>query len=116
MCLWLGRGETAQVVSVLPYDLHRDRLTRDQAAELANVSPEVIRKWVTRGYRDPADGVWKHLDTFPRDDGRDGYLGIDVLRAEAATRARARRVVAFPAGRVHSVRGVVCPTRGGAVR
>lgn len=65
-----------------------------QAAELAAVSVQVIRNWASRGYRD-ADGEWTRIRRERReDDGRYGYFGIDVLRAEAATRGRARRVLA----------------------
>lgn len=65
---------------LLPYDLHRDLLTYDQAAELAAVAEGTIRTWVHRG-------------RLPKRDTPDGprVLGIDVLRAEASTRQRARR-------------------------
>jgi hypothetical protein len=65
---------------LLPYDLHTEPLTYDQAAELAGVAPGTIRTWV-------------HRNLLPKTDTPDGprVLGINVLRAEAATRARARR-------------------------
>jgi excisionase family DNA binding protein len=65
---------------LLPYDLHNDPLTYEQAAELAGVAEGTIRTWVHRG-------------KLPKTDTPDGprVLGINVLRAEAATRARARR-------------------------
>jgi hypothetical protein len=67
---------------LLAIDLHHDLLTYAQAAELAGplVSEGAIRTWVHRG-------------KLPKRDTPDGprVLGIDVLRAEASTRARARR-------------------------
>jgi hypothetical protein len=67
---------------LLPYDLHHDLLTYAQAAELAGpeVAEGTIRTWVHRG-------------KLPKTDTPDGprVLGINVLRAEAATRQKARR-------------------------
>jgi len=78
------------VSDVLTIDLQRDLLTVRAGAELAGVSVSAVRKWMTRGYT-AADGVHVRL----RDHGVPGcprVLGIEVLRAEAATRARAGRV------------------------
>lgn len=88
-----GVTEPFEVGIVLPFDLHTDLIDVAQAAELAfgwGKTPRdrrrlanTIRKWVAR----------KHLE--PRDHGgpRGGprFYGIDVLRAEAKTRERARR-------------------------
>jgi DNA-binding transcriptional MerR regulator len=67
----------------LPYDLHLDAITTTEAAELAGVKPAVIRQWKHRGQLAP-------IGETPA--GRPLYRPIDVLRAEAATRGRARRV------------------------
>lgn len=63
-------------------DLHADQLTYEQAALVAGVPAETLRQWKSRG----------HLTPCGRDtDGRLLFYGIDVLRAEAKTRHRARR-------------------------
>lgn len=56
--------------------------TTTQAAEAAGVSPGVIRIWAHRGHLQRANSP---LCRTPR------YLAIDVVRAERATRERARR-------------------------
>lgn len=75
----------------LPYDLHESTITYQDAASLAGVSVDVVRHWVSRGYRNTAgDHVKLHkYDTMegPR------VQPIAVLRAEAATRGRARRQI-----------------------
>lgn len=76
-------------MTLLTVDLHVDLLTREQAAVLAGVSVEAVRKWAARGYLD-GNGQRQYLP----DKGRPGaprHLGIDVLKAEAATRHRAGR-------------------------
>jgi hypothetical protein len=87
-------------VTVLTVDLHVDLLTREEAAVLAGVSVEAVRKWATRGYLDQ-HGQRRYLP----DKGRPGaprHLGIDVLKAEAATRRRAgRRPIPLTSGNVH---------------
>jgi hypothetical protein len=87
-------------VTLLTVDLHHDLLTQREAAELAGVSVEAVRKWATRGYLD-AHGQRQYLP----DKGKPGHprhLGIDVLRAEAATRRRAgRRPIPLTSGNVH---------------
>jgi hypothetical protein len=86
-------------VTLLTVDLHVDLLTQEQAAVLAGVSVSAIRQWASRGYLD--QGVRRHLP----DKGRPGHprhLGIDVLRAEAATRRRAgRKPIPLTSGNVH---------------
>jgi hypothetical protein len=81
-------------VTVLGFDLHEDLIGAGQAADLANVSVFVIRNWASRGYRDPLSGEWQRIRTVRGLDRRAYYYGIDVLRAEAATRPRARRILA----------------------
>ena len=63
-------------------DLHADLLSYSDAATLAGVSEATVRQWKTRGHLEPAG-----MDDF----GRPLFHGIDVLRAEARTRHRARR-------------------------
>lgn len=79
------------MTEALPYDLHDSTITYQEAARLAGVSVDVVRHWVSRGYRDPdGEQVWvAKVDTLegPR------VQPIAVLRAEAATRGRARRQV-----------------------
>jgi hypothetical protein len=86
-------------VTPLTIDLHVDLLTQEQAAVLASVSVSAIRQWVSRGYLD--HGERRYLP----DKGRPGHprhLGIDVLKAEAATRRRAgRRPIPLTSGNVH---------------
>jgi DNA-binding transcriptional MerR regulator len=57
-----------------------DALTEDEAAAVAHVTVETIRKWVQRGHLKPRKGH----------DGRRLYHEGDVLRAELATRRTAR--------------------------
>lgn len=72
----------------LPYDLQTDLISVSEAATLAGVSESAIRKWKQRG----------HLEPSGEDDfGRPLFIGIDVLRAEATTRRRARRELSPPA-------------------
>jgi hypothetical protein len=66
----------------LSADLHAVRWTVAEAAEAAGVQPGVIRAWKHRG----------HLHAAAQDDrGRPLFRAIDVIRAEKATRTRARR-------------------------
>lgn len=65
-------------------DLFDDLLTSNQAAELAQVHPATIRSWKARGHLIP-------IEHDPR--GRPLYRGIDVFKAERATRRLARRVL-----------------------
>jgi hypothetical protein len=68
-------------------DLFETLLTTDQAAALAGVNPATVRSWKSRG----------HLVAASYDPaGRPLFLGIDVAKAEHATRHRQppRRIVA----------------------
>lgn len=78
------RASTGERVVVdLSVDLTTTRWTVAQAAEAAQVSPNVIRNWKYRGL----------LEEVGRDyRGRPLFLAIDVVRAEKATREKARRV------------------------
>lgn len=62
-------------------DLTRKTWTVAEAAEAAGVGPDVIRQWKHRGKLRPVNPGR----------GRPRFRAIDVLRAEAATRDRARR-------------------------
>lgn len=69
----------------LSVDLTTTRWTVAEAAEAAQVSPNVIRNWKYRGL----------LAEAPRDyRDRPVFLAIDVIRAEKATREKARRTYA----------------------
>ena len=66
-------------------DLQTTLWTTAEAAEAAGVSPGVIRIWVHRG----------HLKRVNSEKARTPkYRAIDVVRAEKATRGRARRTYA----------------------
>ena len=66
-------------------DLQTTFWTTAQAAEAAGVSPGVIRIWAHRG----------HLQRANSETSRTArYRAIDVVRAEKATRERARRTYA----------------------
>jgi DNA-binding transcriptional MerR regulator len=67
----------------LSVDLATTLWTVEQAAEAAQVSKVVIRNWKYRGVLEPAKTDWR---------GRPLFLAVDVIRAEKATRERARRV------------------------
>jgi DNA-binding transcriptional MerR regulator len=63
-------------------DYHTETLNVLEAAVFAGVSEDTIRQWKRRG----------HLTACDADEaGRPLFYGIDVLRAEAKTRHRARR-------------------------
>lgn len=57
--------------------------TTAEAARAAGVRADVIRAWKSRGHLEQASR--NHL-------GQPLYRPVDVIRAEAATRTRARRV------------------------
>lgn len=67
----------------LSVDLTTTYWTVEQAAEAAQVKPNVIRTWKYRGHLRVAKTDWR---------GRPLFLAVDVIRAEKATRERARRV------------------------
>ena len=67
-------------------------IDRDTAAHAAKVSRSTIAMWVSRGWKDPATGQRRHLDTAGHDwAGRHLYRYRDVLAAEQATRRTGRR-------------------------
>lgn len=67
----------------LTVDLSEALWTVEQAAEVAQVRPKTVRNWKYRG----------HLPVADRDRrGRQLFRAVDVIRAEKATRERARRV------------------------
>ncbi|MFF2331811.1 MULTISPECIES: MerR family transcriptional regulator [unclassified Streptomyces] len=66
---------------------HATRWRRIMSAGAAAVTPATIRKWASRGHLTPA-GLDEHQ--------RPLYAHVDVARAEAATRARALRLVGIP--------------------
>lgn len=66
----------------LAVDLATTKWTVAEAAEAAQVSPNVIRNWKYRG-------VLQEVGRDFRD--RPLFLAIDVIRAEKATREKARR-------------------------
>lgn len=66
----------------LAVDLAATYWTVEQAAEAAQVSPNVVRNWKYRGRLPVAKTDWR---------GRPLFLATDVIRAEKATRDKARR-------------------------
>jgi hypothetical protein len=66
-------------------DLQTTLWTTAEAAEAAGVKPGVIRAWAHRGHLARANSSTARV---PR------YRAIDVIRAEKATRERARRTYA----------------------
>ncbi|MBX7464952.1 hypothetical protein [Streptomyces sp. NPDC057910] len=74
----------------LTADLRTQLWTVAEAAEAAAVSPHVVRNWKYRGVLEQA----RDMGGRPIADrhGRPLFRAIDVIRAEKATRERARRV------------------------
>lgn len=66
----------------LSVDLTNTYWTVAQAAEAAQVKPNVVRNWKYRGVLEEARRDYR---------GRPQFRAIDVIRAEKATRERARR-------------------------
>lgn len=66
----------------LSVDLTTTLWTVEQAAEAAEVSPNVVRNWKYRGRLEQAGTDWR---------GKPLFRAIDVIQAEKATRERARR-------------------------
>lgn len=71
----------------LDVDLHATLWTVAEAAEAAGVTADVIRAWCYRG----------RLTAAERRRGRPVFRAIDVIRAEKATRERARRTYTLQA-------------------
>lgn len=69
----------------LSVDLQTARWTVKEAAEAAQVSENVVRNWKYRGLLEEAGRDFR---------GRPLFRAIDVIRAEKATRERARRTYA----------------------
>ncbi|WP_370145715.1 hypothetical protein [Streptacidiphilus sp. EB129] len=67
----------------LSVDLTTTYWTVAEAAEAAQVDPNVVRNWKYRGRLKSDRTDWR---------GKPLFLAIDVIRAERATRAKARRV------------------------
>lgn len=67
----------------LSVDLTTTYWTVEQSAEAAQVKPNVVRNWKYRGVLKAAKTDWR---------GKPLFLAIDVIRAEKATREKARRV------------------------
>lgn len=67
-------------------DLTTTLWTVAQAAEAAQVAPNVVRNWKYRGVLEQAGEDWR---------GRPLFRAIDVIKAEKATREKARRT--YPA-------------------
>lgn len=63
--------------------LEKDLWTVAEAAELAQVSVDAVHKWRRRGLLEDAGRDWR---------GRVLVRSVDVIRAERATRERARRI------------------------
>lgn len=66
----------------LAVDLSATLWTVEQAAEAAQVTPNVVRNWKYRGRLEQAGTDWR---------GKPLFRAVDVIRAEKATRERARR-------------------------
>lgn len=81
----LPRPRGCVAVIDLDVDLQTTHWTVAQAAEAAGVKPNVVRNWKYRGVLTEAGRDWR---------GGPLFLAIDVIRAEKATRERARRTYA----------------------
>ena len=66
----------------LTVDLTATLWTVEESADAAQVSPNVVRNWKYRGRLEQAGTDWR---------GRPVFRAIDVIRAEKATREKARR-------------------------
>jgi hypothetical protein len=76
-------------------DLQTTLWTTAQAAEAAGVSTTVIRNWKYRGHLRQARNARGAL--LRNVAGQPLFRAIDVIRAEKATRQRARRTYRMPA-------------------
>lgn len=69
------------------------KLTATMAAQYADVSPQAIINWRKRGYCLPGTRTKVYLPVAGYDDrGHPLYRLLDVAKAHAATRQRARRI------------------------
>lgn len=68
-------------------------IDRDQAAELAGVTPDAVTIWATRGYmsRDGKTRCW--LPVAKREGRKPLYSPVEVQKAEWHTRRRGRREI-----------------------
>ncbi|WP_329140927.1 hypothetical protein [Streptomyces sp. NBC_00670] len=75
-------------------DLQTTLWTTAQAAEAAGVEANVIRNWKYRGHLKQARNARGNL--LRNAAGQPLFRAIDVIRAEKATRERARRTYRMP--------------------
>jgi len=64
---------------------------RDQAAELAGVSPDAVTLWATRGYKTRDGKQRMFLPVALREGRKPLYNVVEVQKAEYHTRVRGRR-------------------------
>ncbi|MFE5140333.1 MerR family transcriptional regulator [Streptomyces fagopyri] len=76
-------------------DLTSTLWTAQEAAEAADVDPNVVRNWKYRGHLKQARD--DHERPMTNHLGQPLFRAVDVIRAERATRARARRTYRIPA-------------------
>ena len=76
------------MTDIVPGD--HGKITTGQAAALCGVSPVTVRNWINRGYTD-LDGVTRKLPVAFRYKRRSYLDPAEVIKAEYATRERARR-------------------------
>ncbi|MFI5880816.1 hypothetical protein [Streptomyces sp. NPDC051554] len=75
-------------------DLQETLWTAAEAAEAAGVGPNVVRNWKYRGHLEQArDRAGKPIRNLA---GQPLFRAVDVIHAEKATRARARRTYSSP--------------------
>ncbi|MCX5239813.1 hypothetical protein OG824_31890 [Streptomyces prunicolor] len=75
-------------------DLQTKLWTAAEAAEAAGVDPNVVRNWKYRGrLKQARDSGGKPITNLA---GQPLFRAVDVIRAEAATRQRARRTYSAP--------------------
>ncbi len=82
-------------------------ITRQDAAHLAHVTPQVISMWAYNGWIDPATGERRKLEVVARDwRSRPCYRYGDVVAAEKAvrnsSRGRPRKERNWPALNINS--------------
>ena len=65
---------------------------RDQAAELAGVSPDAVTLWATRGYKTRDGKQRMFLPVALREGRKPLYNVVEVAKADHATKGPARRV------------------------